>query len=146
MLKFDTMHWSKEIALETEKPEYQTCEIKIVDPTLIEEEYDYDLGKYVSTGNGVAYSGRARLIAVRRASNYEGSNQNNSKSITAIRVQVPSGQLPETLRKGCTATVTSAPLNPTLESYQFYLASDVHGASAASRTLEFNLDGDTVHG
>ena len=146
VLKFDSLHWSEEIAQETEKPEYQTCEIQIVDPKLISEEYNYDTGEYESAGDGVIYSGRARLIAVRRGVNYEGTNQNNSKTISAIRIQIPSRELQQTLRKGCTARVTSAPMNRTLEGCQLYLASDVHGSSAATRTFEFNMDGDSVNG
>lgn len=145
MLKFDSKHWSQEIAKETGKPEYQTSEIVISDPSLITSEYNMDTGKYEETGDGTLYTGRARVIAVRRGVNYEGANQDNSKVITAIRVQIPGQELPVTLRKGCTAKVTSAPYNRTLESYVFYLASDVHGSSAATRTFEFNLDGDTKH-
>lgn len=145
MLKFDSKHWSQRIAEKTGDPKYQTSEIVISDPTLVTSEYNMETGKYEETGDGTLYTGRARVIAIRRGVNYEGSNQNNSKVITAIRVQIPGQELPFTLRKGCTARVTSAPYNKTLESYVFYLASDVHGSSAATRTFEFNLDGDTKH-
>lgn len=145
VLKFDTMHWSQEIAAETGKPEYQTCEIVITDPSLVTVEYDIDTAVSTETGDGTLYEGQARLIAVRRGVNYEGASQGNSKTITSIRIQIPGQELPVTLRKGTTAVVTSAPLNRTLENYLFYLASDVHGSSAATRTFEFNLDGDTSH-
>lgn len=146
MLKFNTKHWSQEIADESGKPEYQTCEVTISDPWLVSTDYDIDTGETTVTGDGTLYAGRARLIAVRRGVNYEGATQGNSKTITSIRIQIPGQELPVTLRKGTTAIVTSAPLNRTLENYLFYLASDVHGSSAASRTFEFNLDGDTTHG
>lgn len=145
MLDFGGKHWSQEIAEETGKREYQTCEIRITDPTQITGDYDVDTAQWTETGDGTLYEGQARLIAVRRGVNYEGANQNNSKVITSIRIQIPHDALPVTVRKGCTAVVTSAPLNPTLESYVFYSSSDVHGSSAASRTFEFSLDGDTAH-
>lgn len=145
MLKFGQKHWSQEIAEVTGDPEYQTATVRIVDPTQVTVTYDIDTAQTTVTGDGELYTGRARVIAVRRGVNYEGASQNNSKVLTAIRVQIPGGSLPGTLRKGCIATVTSSPFNPTLESYQFYLASDVHGSSAATRTLEFNLDGDTTY-
>lgn len=146
LLSFSTDHWSKEIGDVTESPEFQTCTVRITDPSLIESDYDVDTGKWTIVGDGTIYEGQARLIAVRRGVNFEGQNQGNSKVITAIRVQIPRGELPIRVTKGTTARVLSAPLNPTLETYLFYLSSDVHGSSAATRTFEFNLDGDTVHG
>lgn len=146
LLDFTTDHWSKEIGDVTESPEFQTCTVQIVDPTQIEVDYNVDTGETTETGDGKIYEGRARLIAVRRGVNFEGSNQGNSKVITAIRVQIPRGELPIRVKKGTVARVLSAPMNPTLETYVFYMSSDVHGSSAASRTFEFNLDGDTTHG
>lgn len=138
--------WFEEIAEITESEEYQTCEVEIVDPTKVESEWDFEAKEYVDVilpGYEV-YTGRARLIPVRRGVNYEGATQHNSKVITAIRIQLPHKEAPIRLRKSFSARVTSAPHNPTLETYVFTLASDVHGSSAATRTLEFNLDGDSV--
>lgn len=138
--------WFEEIAEITQRAEFQTCEIEIVDTSKIETEWNFDTREYdeVFLPGYLVYSGQARLIAVRRGVNYEGATQHNSKVITAIRVQIPHKEAPIRLRKSFSAKVTSAPHNPTLETYVFTLASDVHGSSAATRTLEFNLDGDSV--
>lgn len=145
MLRFGK-HWSEEIAEVTGSSEYQTCEVTITDVELVESEWDWDAGEYIDVipPEATIYEGQARLIAVRRGVNYEGSVQHNSKTITSIRIQLPGGSLPVRLKKSFTARVTSAPLNPTLETYVFTLASDIHGSSAATRTLEFNVDGDSV--
>lgn len=146
MLKFGGKHWSQEIADITGSAEFQTCEIEIIDPAEVEVEFDFDTGEYTEKvgDDAIVYEGQARLISVRRGVNYEGALQDNSKTITAIRVQIPHGVAPFRLQKSFTMRVTSAPLNPTLETYVFTLGSDVHGSSAATRTLEFNLDGDSV--
>lgn len=148
MLKFDSSHWSQEISEVTGQSEYQTCTVRIVDPSKITTEYNIDTAETTEVFNPgyELYSGQARVIPVRRSVNYEGASQNNSKSIVAIRVQIPGQSLPSRIQRGVVAEVTDAPYNRTLESYQFYLVSDVHGSSAATRTLEFNIDGDSVNG
>lgn len=145
MLKFDKP-WFDQIAEVTGSSEYQTCEVEIIDVDLVESKWDFDEGEYVEViqPGAVIYEGQARLIAVRRGVNYEGSLQHNSKVITSIRIQLPQDAAPVRLRKSFTARVTSAPNTPTLESYVYTLASDVQGSSSATRTLEFNLDGDSV--
>jgi len=143
VLSFSGKKWFEEIADETGKRDYQTCDITLADPSEIAEEYNYDTGKYEVLGDGVFYIGQARLIAVRRGVNYEGSTQNNAKTITSIRIQIPSHAAARRVQRGTIARVTSAPHNPTLETYTFTLSSDIHGSSAATRTFEFNVDGDS---
>lgn len=149
LLSFGDKHWSAEIAEITGQQEYQTCEIQIIDPSKVERgEYDIDTGEQEITllPGYELYAGQARFIPVRRAVNYEGATQNNSKAISAIRVQVTSQELPVRLPKGTTAKITSAPRNPMLETLVLYLSTAVQGSSAATRTLEFNVDGDAVYG
>ena len=146
MLSFEGKTWDERIAAKTGQRKYQQATVELVDPSLVDTEYDIETGWSNPTNYGLIYSGQARVIAVRRGSNYEGSLQGNSKTITAIRVQLPGGSLPETLRKGVMAKVIDSPRNRTLEGYIYTLASDFHGSSAATRTLEFNLDGDSAHG
>lgn len=149
MLAFDK-GWALEIAEESGKAEYQTCEIEVTDPTkYVAGEYDIDTGLYgdpTILPGYMIYEGQARFIGVRRAVNYEGATQNNSKAINAIRVQLPHGVAPIRLVKGTMGKITSAPLNPMLETLVLYMASAIQGSSAATRTLEFNVDGDAVYG
>lgn len=146
MLDFGGKHWSQEVAEVSGSEEFQTCEMQIIDPSQIETDYDIETGVETILGDGVIYDGRARLIGVRRGVNYEGATQNNSKVITAIRVQLPHSALPQRLEKGFMGKVISSPLNPSLSQYVYTLASGLQGASAGSRTLEFNVDGDAVYG
>lgn len=146
MLDFGGKHWSQEVAEVSGRAEFQTCTMQIIDPSLIDVDYDIDTGIETVVGDGVIYDGQARLIGVRRGVNYEGANQGNSKVITAIRVQLPHDALPQRLEKGFMGKVTAAPLNPSLTQYVYTLASALQGSSAGSRTLEFNVDGDAIYG
>lgn len=146
MLDFGGKHWSLEVAEVSGRPEFQTCTFQIVDPSLIDIDYDIDTGVETVTGDGVIYEGQARLIGVRSATNYEGATQGNSKANKSLRVQLPHDALPERLEKGFIGRVLEAPLNPSLTNYVYYLLSGIQGASAGSRTLEFNVDGDAVYG
>lgn len=147
MLSFDKT-WFEEIGEITSDAEYQTCEVEFTDPAKVSVKHNPDTGEktVVKQPGSVLYSGQARLIAVRRGVNYEGATQKNSKTITGIRVQTPMKSLPFSVVKSMKAVVTSASYNPTLERYVFTLSSDIHGSSAAARTFEFNVDGDSQNG
>ena len=149
MLDFGGRHWSQEVAEVSGQAEFQTCTMQILDPALIiQGEYDVDTGEQdvIVPPGAIMYEGQARLIGVRRGVNYEGATQGNSKTITAIRVQLPHSALPQRLEKGFMGKVIDSPLNPSLTQYVYTLASGLQGASAGSRTLEFNVDGDAVYG
>lgn len=148
MLSFTTTHWSQEVAAASGTEEFQTCTIQILNPALIDTDYDIETGQETEQllQGAILYEGQARLIGVRRGVNYEGATQGNSKTITAIRVQLPHSALPQRLEKGFVGRITLAPFNPSLTEYVYYLASGLQGASAGSRTLEFNVDGDAVYG
>lgn len=146
LLDFGGKHWSQEVAEVSGRAEFQTCTMQIIDPSLIDVDYDIDTGIETVVGDGVIYEGQARLIGVRSATNYEGATQGNSKANKSLRVQLPHDSLPMRLEKGFIGKVTSAPLNPSLTGYVYYLMTGIQGASAGSRTLEFNVDGDAVFG
>lgn len=148
LLDFGGKHWSQEVAEVSGQEEFQTCTFQILDPNLIVTDYDIDTGveTEVIPPEAIIYDGQARLIGVRRSTNYEGATQGNSKATTSLRVQLPHDALPMRLEKGFMGKVTDAPLNPSLTGYVYYLLSGIQGASAGSRTLEFNVDGDAVYG
>lgn len=162
MYEFVTGDWASKIAAVSQRPEFQTAQIRIEDPSLVEEEYDVETGQYTSTGNPVIYQGQARLIAVGAGRFDRGENQANATTITTIRIQIPNavdgpaygeeeyeeGQyasgLSGPVRRGCKVFVISAPRNPSLVSKIFAINSDMQGSSAASRTFEAALDADVL--
>lgn len=148
LLDFGGKHWSQEVAEVSGHSDFQTCEFQLLDPNKIEYSYDIETGldTEVLPPEAILYEGQARLIGVRSATNYEGATQGNSKANKSLRVQFPHGVLPQRLEKGFVGKVTSAPLNPSLTGYIYYLMTGIQGSSAGSRTLEFNVDGDAVFG
>ena len=147
MIDFGGKTWFEEIAETSTQEEYQTAEIELWDPTQVTGGYDVETGEDTTERVGdPIYRGRARVIALRRGVNYEGATQHNSKTLTGIRVQIPHKAADFRVVRSTVAIVTSSPWNHTLESYQYTLSSDFHGSSAAARTFEFNLDGDSTHG
>lgn len=138
--------WAEEIAEVSTRPEFQTSEIEIVDPSLIETEWDFETGDEIVTGDGVIYAGRARVIGISGGNNQNGA-QYNPTTLIGVRVQIPrEGTTSLEVRKGMTARVTSAPRQPRLMDYVFTAVSDFQGSSSAARTFEFFVDGDSVHG
>lgn len=141
MLKFSGGDWAGEIADVTESPEYQTATIRIVDPSLVESEYNWDTGVWGTSGDGTVYSGQARIIGVRWGVFSGGGDQANPTTLSAVRVQLPRHAMGRVYRS-FKVFIDSAPLNPALEGLMLTVTSDLQGASAATRTLELSLDSD----
>ena len=141
MLTFsDDGDWAREVAEVSTLPEFQNAQVRFVDPSLIESEYDPDTAEWTVTGDGVLYSGQARVIGVRWGV-FSGGASNNPGTETAIRIQVPrfgAGRV----RKGVKVYVDDAPFNPVLETYLFAVTSDMQGSAAGARTFECALAGD----
>lgn len=142
-VSFSSENWAEGIARESEKPEYQTAEIQILDPSLVTSSYNEKTGKFSNTGNPVKYEGRARVIPVRWGVFSGGESQANATTLTSVRVQVPSANLGSLrVHKGWKVFVTSAPRSPWMESRLFTVTSDLQGSSSASRTFQCEADGD----
>lgn len=162
MFQFSGIDWAARIAEVSSQSRFQTAEIRLEDPSLVEEEYDVETGQYTSVGDPVIYQGQARLIAVGAGRFDRGENQSNATTITTIRIQIPNAVdgvaygeegyeeapyaagLSGPVRRGCKVFVTSAPRNPSLVSKIFSINSDMQGSSAASRTFEAALDADVL--
>jgi len=140
---FSNANWADEIAVETEKPDYQNIDVRIFDEsqaTLVQE-YDVVTGTGPIYEGGDIYTGRARLIGVRWGVQHGGGSQANAYTEKAIRIQVPF-QAVGRVKKGCQVFITSSPRNPVLEELSFTVTSDLQGSMSASRTLECSLNGD----
>lgn len=138
---FNTSLWSDRIAEVSTRAEYQRAQIRILDPSLLEDEdYDIETGKWTSEGDPLIYEGQARIIGVRWGVQSGGESQANATTISAIRVQIPQRAVGR-VKKGCKVFVDSAP-NVVLASYIFTVTSDMQGSSDAARTFECSLDID----
>lgn len=140
-----TSDWADEISELSTLPEFQTAEVEIIDPSLVESEYDIETGETITVGDGVIYSGRARVISSSRGSDAQGSGQFNPTALESVRVQLPrEGTTDLAIRKGCFLKVTAAPRQPRLTDYVFTALNDFQGASSAARTIDFVVDMDSV--
>ena len=137
--------WAQEIADVSTRPEFQTARVEIVDPSQVETEYDYETGEIITVGDGVIYSGRARVIGINRPTNIV-SGQMNTTSLSGVRVQVPrEGTTDLAVTKGMVLYVREAPRQPRLKDYVFTAVGDFQGSSSAARTFEFSVDQDSVN-
>jgi hypothetical protein len=137
--------WSDEVRSVSERTEYQTCDIRIIDPSLLtEDDYDIESGQWALAGDSTLYEGQARVIGIARGIFSGGEAQANATTITPVRIQIPWSEESERVKRGCKVRVTNAPRNPVLESYVFTVTSDFHGSSAGARTFEAALDLDSV--
>lgn len=145
---FETENWTDPIAEESEKEEYQTAKIRIVNPNLIQKDYDEDTNIWTIVGDGVIYpvgdqDGRARIIPVRWGVHSGGESQANATTLSAMRVQIPRTVATDIrVNKGFKVFVDESPHNLSLENRIFAVTSDLQGSSSASRTFECMADVD----
>jgi hypothetical protein len=136
-----TDSWTDEIFNETSKPEYQTALIRLVDPSQIQRDYDEDTATWTIVGDGILYTGQARVKPIRWGNFTGGESQANSSSISAIRVQIP--EYAGRVDKGVRVLVLDAD-NASIEGRIFTISSDLQGSSIATRTFEAAADQDAV--
>lgn len=139
--------WPDEIVAVSTLPEFQTACIEIRDPSLVTRDYNVKEAKWTYTGDSLIYpqegeTGQARIIAPRWGSDLGVEAGTNAFTETPIRVQLPY-QAVERVRKGFKMVVVESTRNPALEGLMFVCTSDFQGSSAAARTLQFKLDGDS---
>lgn len=138
-------NWADEIAEVSELPEFQTAVIRIVNPNLIEREYDEDTATWTITGEGVIYEGQARVIPVRRGIQSGGESQANATTLGAMRVQIPRTVASDIrVNKGFKVFVDESPHNLSLVNRILAVTSDLQGSSSASRTFECMADIDAA--
>ena len=139
--------WASEIADITDSPEFQTCQIRIMDYSTLEQEYDPVTNETTTTGEATTvYEGRARFIPVRAGVFQGGDSQANSATIRAGRIQVPSEYTDLRVNSGFTVEFDEAPHFPALESRVAKVSDDFQGSTTASRTIHVYLDADAQVG
>lgn len=156
--------WTDSIAEITGLPEYQTCEISILDEALVRypgptypvdpqnPQPDEDINDVTTDGydpdtdtyrdpivNGVVYSGQARFIPIRAGIFTGGESQANADTIRSVRFQLPQHAGPKYIRKGLTVKITAAPRNPSLVGRWATVNDDFQGSSAAARTFTASM-------
>lgn len=144
MYTFNDGDWARAVAEVSEREEYQTASIRILDPSAIDaDDYDVDTGLWATDPEAdVVYAGRARVIPVRSGQSNLGTNQANAATISAVRIQIPFADA-QRIRKGFKVFVDEAP-NPILSEYVFTVTTDLQGASAGARTIHASVDGDSA--
>lgn len=137
--------WTDEIASVTDSAEYQTCEVKIVDPLASEVGSSHDpvTDEWIPGPDlGIRYEGRARFIPVRASTYMGGEAQANATSIRAVRFQIPRSEVAQRIKTGYKIQITAAPHNPSLLEQWATVTTDFQGSSTAQRTIEAMMDGD----
>ena len=147
-----TDDWAQEIADESTRSEYQNATVSLIDPALVVSTYDIATGVTTTTDDGVVWIGQARIIDVRWGTNRENSDTLNADTNVSVRVQFPSdpdfsrsgvdGEY--MVRRGMKLKVISSPRNRSLERRIMACTSDIQGSMAASRTVQFSTDVDSV--
>lgn len=140
---FAVANWADEIADVSELPEFQTATIRIVNPNLIDSDYNEDTAQWDIIGDGVIYNGQARVIPVRWGVQSGGESQANATTLSAMRVQIPRTTATDIrVNKGFHVFVDASPYNLSLVNRMFTVTSDLQGSSSASRTFECMADVD----
>lgn len=135
--------WADEIAKITGSREFQTARVKITDPSAFDpDDYDVITGTHGNETEAVVYEGQARVNPVRAPQENIPRYSTNVYTYRAIRVQLPQGEVPD-IKRGMRVFFVETPGNPALQGKMATVSSDNQGASAATRTLECNLDSDT---
>lgn len=136
MKQFPT--WEAEIASVSGLAEFQNATIQIVDPSLLTTTYDYDSNEYTVTGDGVVYTGQARVQPL-RSTNVGGVSGGNPTSVSGVTVQIPYGEV-VVVKRGWRVQVTDGGRNTALEGFLFTVVSDVNSSHQASHTFEAMVD------
>lgn len=130
--------WEAEIASVSGLSDFQNATITVTDPSALTKVYSYETNDYTVTGDGLVYSGQARVQPQRGASDGQFMVADPSAS-KGILVQIPSANV-DFIRRGFQVRVTDGGRNPNLEQYLFTVVADVNSSHMASHTFECVVD------
>lgn len=130
--------WAGQIAEVSSLSDYQNATIVVSDPSALTKTYDYATNTYTVSGDGVVYSGQARVQPIRAASDEQFMVADPSAS-KRILVQIPSDEV-EFVKKGFQVQVTDGGRNPSLVNFLFTVVADVNSSHMASHTFECAVD------
>lgn len=139
-VNFGSGNWADPIREESTKDIYQNCTVSVFDPTVSEEDYDYETDTWIPSSIPPIYEGNARFIPVRAGVYHQGEAQANSTTIRAVRFQLQSD--PGRIKTGFKVKFLTAPNNPSLEGQFATVNDDFQGSTTASRTFHASMDAD----
>lgn len=130
--------WEHQIAEVSSLSEFQNATIVISDPSLLTKTYNYETNSYTVTGDGVVYSGQAR-VQPQRGARDEQFMVADPSAAKSILVQIPSTEV-DVIKRGFQVQVTDGGRNPGLVGYLFTVVADVNSSHMASHTFECVVD------
>jgi hypothetical protein len=135
-----TKPWSDEIAEITTKKPYQNAVIEIIDPSLMEETYDYTTNTYLSENDGVVYRGRARVGTRTGQLDVPPGDRGNPTGEKKVIFQIPPTAYFGPIQRNFRIRIVDGGESYALEFYMFTVSADVNSSHMASRTIEAIAD------
>lgn len=116
-----------------------TATIKVTDPRNAGEPvYDPDKDEWTAPTTPTVYTGKARVQPIR--SDVYRTRPGDSTNTLAIRFSIPVANIGTDIRPGMEVAVTSAPLNPSLLGYVFYVSEGVDSSNPFEKTFHAVTD------
>ena len=131
-------NWETQIAEVSSLSDFQNATIQIIDPSLLTKVYDYETNTYTVTGDGVVYTGQAR-VQPQRGARDEQFMVGDPSAAKYILVQIPSSEV-DFIKRGFQVMVTDGGRNPSLVNFLFTVVADVNSSHMASHTFECVVD------
>jgi hypothetical protein len=132
--------WSEEIVEITASSVYQNAVIQIIDPSLLDEVYDYVTNTYTPSGDGVVYEGRARMGTRTGQLDVPPGDRANPTGEKKTIFQIPPGAYLGPIKRNFRIRVVDGGRAYQLENYMFTVSADVNSSHMASRTVEAIAD------
>lgn len=112
--------------------------ILVTDPRGLDKVYDPDTDTWDYPTAPTVYEGKARVQPIR--SDVQRVRPGDSTNVLAIRFSVPVASVGTDIRPGMLVEVTSAPLNPSLLEYVFYVSEGVDSTNPIEKTFHAVTD------
>lgn len=113
--------------------------ILVTDPRNVGDPvYDEDEDEWTDPTAPTVYTGKARVQPIR--SDVFRTRPGDSTNVLAIRFSIPVASIATDIRPGMEVAVTSAPLNPTLLGYVFYVSEGVDSGNPIEKTFHAVTD------
>lgn len=132
--------WSEEIVEISNSETYQNARIEIIDPSLMQEVYDYDTNTYTAMGDGVVYEGEARVGTRTGQLDVPPGDRGNATGEKKVIFQIPQGAYKGPIKRNFKIRVLNGGEAYQLENYMFTVSADVNSSHMASRTIEAIAD------
>lgn len=117
--------------------------VLIYDPKTSQRIYDPETDTWTDVQQTI-WSGPARVQPLRSANNKD--QPGNETTVQTVLVSIPVDAVIEPFRPGLQLDVLTAPLNPSLTTYQFVLQEIIDSSNPLERTLMFTVDQETANG